>query len=71
MVFKCFLKWFLNGLTIKKGQRVFRAVANREPDRSNARRNESTSDENIFPRKVRHTAARTESEAALRENSTN
>ena len=52
-------------------QRVFRAVANREPDRSNARRNESTSDENIFSRKVRRTAAWIESEAAPRENPTN
>ena len=33
-------------------KRIFRAVAYREPDRSNARRDESTSDENIFSRKV-------------------
>ena len=52
-------------------KRIFRAVAYREPDRSNARRDESTSDENIFSRKVRRTAAWIESEAAPRENPTN
>ena len=56
---------------IDKVKGLFRAVANREPDRSNARRNESTSDENIFSRKVRRTAAWIESEAAPRENPTN
>ena len=52
-------------------KRIFRAVAYQEPDRSNIRRDESTSDENIFSRKVRRTAAWIESEAAPRENPTN
>ena len=50
-------------------KRIFRAVAYREPDRSNARRNESTSDENILSRKVRHTAAWIDRDAAPRESS--